>query len=210
MSFRRFALLLFGVWTGVSGALQAAPEAGWVSRSWTLDFEFYDPQRITVNGTTYWYVLYQVTNRTGKDVDFFPSFRLVTDTLQVVEGGTDVNPLVYDTIAARHHREFPFFAPPAKITGLLLQGEENARASAMVFGTFDPSAAGFTIFAGGLSGEVTRLRNPAFDQTQPESDANPRSFLLRRTLAITYGLPGDTLSRSLATPIRRSREWVMR
>lgn len=207
---RRFSLVLFGVWAGASCALYAAPQAEPFSRSWTLDFEFYDPQRITVNGTTYWYVLYQVTNRTGKDVDFYPSFRLVTDTLQVVEGGADVGPRVYDTIAARHHREFPFFAPPAKVTGLLLQGEENSRASAMVFGTFDPGAAGFTIFAGGLSGEIERLRNPAFDKTQPESDANPRSFLLRRTLAITYSLPGDTLSRSLATPIRRSREWVMR
>jgi hypothetical protein len=84
----------------------------------------------------------------------------------------------------------------SKVTGLLLQGEENARASAMVFGTFDPGAAGFTIFAGGLSGEIERLRNPAFDKTQPESEVNPRSFLLRRTLAITYNLVRTLMSQA--------------
>lgn len=210
MNLRRWSIGLFGIWSGVACALHAAPKTDPFSLSWTLDIEFFDPQRITVNGTTYWYVLYQVTNRTGQDVQFFPSFRLVTDTLQVVEGGADVNPLVYDGIAARHKRQYPFFAPPAKITGLLLQGVENARASAMVFRTFDTSAAGFTIYAGGLSGEVDRLRNPAFDQSQPESDANPRAFLLRRTLAITYSLPGDPTTRGQAIPIRRNREWVMR
>ncbi len=199
-----------GAVAGLSACALAAPQAGLVSRSWTLDFEFHDPQRITVNGVSYWYVVYEVTNRTGKDVEFFPSFRLVTDTLQVVEGGAEVNPVVYDAIGARHRNEYPFFAPPSKITGLMLQGDENARASAAVFRTFDPTAAGFTMYAGGLSGEVEQLRNPSFDAKRPVSDENPQSFLLRRTLVITYSLPGDAQTRALAAPIRRSRAWEMK
>lgn len=210
MNLRCAGLALVGLCAGGACALHAAPKTNPFSTSWTLDIEFNDPQRITVDGTTYWYVLYQVTNRSGRDVQFFPSARLVTDTLEVVKAGENVGPLVYDAIAARHKRQYPFFAPPTKITGPLLQGVENSRASAMVFTTFDPNAAGFTIYASGFSGEVANLPNPAFDPKQPESDSNPRSFLLQRTLSITYSLPGDPATRQIAVPIRKNREWIMR
>ena len=195
---------------------EAAPQADIATTAWQLDLRFKDPQRITLRlpgddyDTTFWYVLYDVTNRTGKDVDFFPSFRIVTDTLQVVEGGANVHPLVYDAIKARHFREFPFFAPPTKVTGPLLQGVENARASAAVFRTFDENAASFTFFISGLSGETERVRNPAFDVKRGESEENPRAFFFRRTLAVVYDLPGDPQTRASATPVRRSRTWEMR
>lgn len=216
MKGRTLGIAWFGFWAGVCAACAAAPKADIATTAWQLDLEFYDPQRITLrlpgdeHATTFWYVLYQVTNRTGKDVAFYPSFRIVTDTLQVVEGGTDISPTVYDAVKARHYREFPFFAPPPKVTGLLLQGEENSRSSAAVFRTFDDAASSFTLYVGGLSGENTRERNPAFDVKRAESEDNPRAFYLRRTLAVVYDLPGDGQTRAAATPIRRSREWVMR
>jgi len=185
-------------------------------KSWQLNVKFHDPQRITLRlpgaaaPTTYWYMLYEVTNKTGQDRQFFPSFRLVTDTLKVVEGGAEVDPRVYDAIAARHDEEFPFLAPPTKVAGSLLQGTANARASVAVFREFDPKADGFTVYASGFSGTVQRLTNPAFNPKADESPDNPRFFLLRRTLAIHYQLPGDASTRSESTPIRRTREWVMR
>lgn len=194
----------------------AAPTADIASTAWQLDVEFYDPQRITIQlpgsdrPTTFWYVLYQVTNQTGQEVQFYPSFRIVTNTLQVVDGGADISPSVYDAIAARHKREYPFFAPPGKVTGPLLQGEENSRASVAVFRTFDPQASSFTLFMSGLSGEIERVANPSFDVKGPVSEDNARAFLLRRTLAVTYDLPGDPETRAFAAPIRRLREWVMR
>lgn len=211
MDLARVSLVLFASYgCAAARVASAAPQAGLVSSAWQLDFDFADPQRITVQGETYWYMIYRVTNRTGKDVDFFPSFRLVTNTLQVVEGGAGVSPLVYDAIAGRHRVDFPFFAPPTKITGPLLQGAENARESAVVFRTFDLQASRFTIFAGGLSGEIETRPNPAFDKGKPESASNPRSFLFRRTLYIVYDLPGDVQTRANATPIRRTRDWEMR
>lgn len=192
----------------------AGPRAEISTTAWELHVEFLDPQRITVRSpitgkeTTYWYMLFQVTNRTGRDIDFMPSFRLVTDTLQVVEGGAAAPPYVYDEIAKLHRPQYPFFTPPGKLVGTLLQGEENARVSAAVFTTFDQNASRFTIYMSGFSGEIERSRNPAFDTTKPESADNPRAFFLRRTLAITYVLPGDAQTRAFATPVRVSREWV--
>jgi hypothetical protein len=198
----------------IAPPLVAAPQAGLISPSWELDIEFFDPQRITVStptGTqTYWYVLYRVINRTGKDVRFFPSARIVTNTLKVVDAGNGVHPSVYDAIAARHRGDFPFFAPPTRVTGLLLQGAENARESAAVFQQFDPEASSFKVYLGGLAGEKVRVNNTAFDPTQQESEDNPRSFLAQRTLEITYDLPGDPNTRAVAKPIRRDRQWVMR
>ena len=184
--------------------------------AWQLQFEFHDPQRIQVTlpgnsrPTTYWYVLYQVTNKTNREVDFYPSFRLVTDTLQVVTAGETIPPSVYDAIARRHRREYSFLVPATKAAGRLLQGEENARASAAVFHTFDGNASSFTLYVAGLSGEIERIANPAFDAKKKESPENPMSFLFRRTLALRYDIPGDPVTRSGAVPQRRSREWVMR
>lgn len=203
-----------GVLSIAASPLPAAPQADLISTSWQLDFNFHDPQRITVNvpgdsgPTTYWYVLFQVVNNTGSDVEFFPSFDLVTDTLQVVKGGDGVPTQVYEAIAERHRSEYPFFLPPAKITGPLLQGEANSRASAAVFRTFDPSAASFTVYAAGLSGEVTRVSPPS--KQAAVKGADDATFVVRRTLAIAYDLPGDVATRPFATPARRSRTWVMR
>lgn len=194
----------------------AAPKAESGTKSWVLDIKFHDPQRITLtlpgdkHETTSWYVLFEVTNNTGQDVEFYPSFRLVTDTLQVVEGGSNISPSVYEAIIARHKNDHPFLAPPPKITGPLLQGEDNARTSLAVFRMFDKEANGFTIYIGGLSGEIVRVNNPGFDVNEEESAVNPRFFILRRTLAIAYELPGDPDTRIMAKPVRRSREWVMR
>lgn len=194
----------------------AEPRAGLASTHWQLDIRFEDPQRINVRlpgdetDTAYWYVVYEVVNNTGRDLHFYPSFKLVTNTLQVVESGMEVSPTVTELIAERHRTDFPFFTRPNKVSGLLLQGEENARASVAVFRGFDPEASRFTLFASGLSGESDRIPNPAYNAARPETQDNAPYFVLRRTLSVVYDLPGDPETRRFATPIRRSREWVMR
>ena len=194
----------------------AAPKVESAAKSWVLDIKFHDPQRITLklpgdkHETTFWYVLFEVINNTGQDVEFYPSFRLVTGTLHVVQGGSNISPSVYDAIIARHKNDYPFLALTSKITGPLLQGEDNARTSLAIFRMFDKEANSFTIYISGLSGEIARVNNPGFDVNKEESADNPRFFILRRTLAIMYNLPGDPDTRIMAKPIRRSREWVMR
>ncbi|MHC4696588.1 MAG: hypothetical protein ACYTFA_07600 [Planctomycetota bacterium] len=207
----------WGIMLGGAPVDASAPRrAGATTTYWELDLRFHDPQRITLqlpgdsHYTTLWYMLYEVTNNTGQEVEFYPSFRLVTDTLKVVEGGENISPSVYDAIARRHEQEYPFFAPPWKITGPVLQGPQNARASAVVFRMFDEEASGFTVFVGGLSGEITRVANPSIGPGSAASGGGEPYYVLRRTLAVRYDLPGDPRTRVLAAPIRRSREWVMR
>jgi len=193
-----------------------APKAALVSRSWQLEFEFHDPQRIEVDlpgvaePSYFWYVLYTVTNSTRHGVDFYPTFRLVTDGLEVVPAGDGVLPQVFDAIASRHRAEYPFLVSPTKVGGRLLQGRENAKSSVAVFRPFDAEASSFTLYVAGLAGEMERIANPAFDASQAESAQNPSSFLFRRTLAVTYDLPGDPVTRQETSPRRRNREWVMR
>ncbi len=199
-----------------AGLADGAPKPSAAPRAWQLDFEFHDPGRIEVTlpghnqPTVYWYLLYSVVNETGRDIEFYPTFDLVTDDLEVIEGGSGVHPAVYAAIGERYAKLYPFFVHPRQAGGTLQQGEDHKRTSAIALPDFDPHASRFTVFVGGLSGEMTRVPNPTFDPEQPESDNNPRVFVLRKTLAVTYELPGDAESRNLAIPSRVQREWVMR
>ncbi len=209
----KLGLLAVGIAVGIAPVSgMAAPKASTTGRSWQLDFRFHDPQRISIvlpgdqAPTTFWYLLYEVTNNTGRDVEYYPSFELVTNTLQTVTGGDNISPSVYEAIAAQHRKEYPFFATPFKVTGTLLQGEINHRVSAAVFRDFDRSAHEFTVFTAGLSGEMKRIPNP----TRAQNKDNPAYYVLRRSLAVTYGLPGDSTTRKSAKPVRKRRDWVMR
>lgn len=197
-------------------ALGGIPEPSRAPISWELQFSFHDPERITLTlpgdarPTTYWYMRYRVENDTGQEIQFFPSVELVTESLEVVQGGDLISPTVYDAIIQRHHVTDPFMVEPRRAMGPLLQGPDNAKGSVAVFRQFDPEADRFTIYFSGLSGEIQRIPNPTFDPKAPESDDNPRLFTLRKTLAIHYILPGDAQTRSLAEPVREKREWIMR
>jgi len=213
---RRVSAILMGAGLLLAGQAGAAPQVGVVSTSWELDLAFHDPQRISVRlpgdarETTFWYLLYSVTNDAGRDVEFYPTFDIVTDKLDVIEGGYGISPSVYDAIKARHKKVYPFFVDPKRVFGSLLQGEDNAVTSAVAFKRLPPEVNGFTVFIGGLSGEIVKVVNRTFDAKLPESKDNQRVFTLRKSLAISYDIPGDVQTRRQATPVRTKQEWVLR
>jgi hypothetical protein len=214
---RFFAIFAWAVVAGAAdGPSAAAPRVGLAAKGWQLDFEFHDPTRITLTlpgrsePTTFWYLLYTVTNNTGREVEFYPTFHLVTDTLEVVEGGDHIHPKVYDDIRARHRKQYPFLVVPPGTHGVLNQGSDNRRASVAVFRDFDPQASAFAVYVGGLSSEMVRVNNPTHDPSKAEAEGNSRFFVLRKTLGIHYDLPGDSRTRSTTIPARVKREWVMR
>lgn len=192
------------------------PEPALAPSSWMLQFRFQDPQRISVvepgqaGPTVYWYMLYTVENATGAEVEFYPQFEIVTDSMQVVAGGAGVSPEAYRAIHRRAND--PALLPPEQIAGRILQGKDRARHGVAIWKDFDAKAKSFTVYAGGLSGEVMRWKNPAFNPEQKQGPKNQKYFLLRKTLAIPYTLPGSEASRPSSTPRRvaEDQKWVMR
>lgn len=188
---------------------------------------------------TYWYMLYTVTNNTGQDVEFMPEIVRVSEieselpaekvadrpaeapTIRVEPSMVGLDSRIYQAIAQRHARTHPFLVTPVEAIGRLLQGKDNARSSVAVFKDLDPRVSRFTIYFGGLSGERKALPNPSFDArraaAEQKSDGSStgeektlKLFVLRKTLAIPFTLPGDVRTRPRAEPALGRMTWVMR
>ena len=82
----------------VAQGLAGIPKPAVAPESWELSFRYHDPQRVSVvvpgqsEPVVYWYMLYVVENLTEREVDFYPAFELVTDTLKVVRSDIRVTP----------------------------------------------------------------------------------------------------------------------
>lgn len=184
--------------------------------SWELKFRYQDPKRVSVvmpgedEPVLYWYMLYTVENPTDEEVQFYPQFTLVTDTLKVVPSEIRVSPEAFRAIQRRAKN--PLLVTPDRMLGTLRRGADHRRHGVAIFRDFDPKAKEFTVYVSGLSGEMRRIKNPAFDEEQPESDKNKRYILLRKTLAIPYKFPGGESLRNRAVPERMvdGQKWVMR
>jgi len=196
--------------------LQAAPKPAVAPISWELKFRFQDPQKVSVvvpgqsQPEVYWYMLYSVENQGDREVDFYPHFQLVTDTLQVIRSEIQVSPEAFRAIKRRSGD--PLLVTPTKVMGRLLRGKDRAKHCVAIWRDFDFKAKGFKIYVRGLSGETIRLKNPVFDPKKPESEKNKRYFTLRKTLEIPYKFPGGLQMRTLAKPerIASDQRWVMR
>jgi len=235
------AFAFSSVLIGLCAAAYGAPEPSPVPTSWELTLEPSPPLRIQVEEhgakTTYWYMLYTVTNNTGQDIDFHPEIVRVNEIeselpADKVETQSELAPKVtvdpaivgvpsrlFEAIAKRHAKTHPFLVTPVSSIGRLLQGKDNARTGVAVFPDLDPRVSRFTIYFGGLSGEVMTRPNPLHKAPavgamanghQADQDANPPLFVLRKTLMIPYTLPGDARTRGSATPVLGRMTWVMR
>lgn len=236
----RHTILCAIVVAAVGLSARATPEPNPIPSAWELSLEPSLPMRINVDGRDYWYMLYTVTNNTGQDIDFLPEIVRVNEidtelpeekvsqqptaapTVTVDPAIVGVSARVYQAIAQRHAKTHPFLVTPVQAIGRLLQGRDNARSSVAVFPALDPRVSNFTFYFGGLSGEKIIRPNPAYDATKAASrggqsnghggddESNPKLFVLRKTLAIPYTLPGDVRTRANAQPVLGRMTWVMR
>lgn len=202
------------VWTSLAVGF---PKPSPVPVEWELDFKFQNLQRVTVDvpgegRQTYWYMVYTVTNNTGKDVIFHPEMTLVTDTLQEEHQMVEVAPEVFTKIQQQYKATYPWLEHPSKMVGKMLQGKDNARDSVAIWPDFDPKARSVTVYVGGLSGEMIAVANPAYQGGKSDPAKVPSVFVLRKTLAIEYDLPADTANRGSVTAKRTNPEleWIMR
>lgn len=208
--------------------LLAQPKPSPTPISWELKFTFQNPERIQVGGRTYWYMLYHIFNDSGEDRDYMPVIERVAEIesevpeaevakkpdeaarLIVSKSLIGLHPSVFAGIKAKHAKTHPFLVAPVASIGRIKQGRDNAVDSVAIFDDLDPRVAFFTVFVGGLTGERQQLPNPAFDAKKPKLDKNPKFFVIQKTLALPYRLPGDPNTRKMAEPALERLYWVMR
>lgn len=188
-----------------------APRPRPIATKWEFDFRP-GPLRIaqvTHDGATrlYYYLTYQVVNRSGEDRPLAPSFELRQDTgLSPVPmrsgSGSGVPSEVVDALIARLGN--PLLLDQVAIVGTLGQGPENARDGIVVWPATDDETDSVTVYASGFSGEFQVYR------TRDRETGRYRDHQLRKTLLMQFATPGK-LGADLDTPLAESeREWVMR
>jgi hypothetical protein len=192
----------------------AAPEPAIVPgpRDWTVDVTFEHPQQITLElgshskSRRFWYTIVTLTNRTNRDVDFYPKCELMTDTFRIIPAGRDASPAVFEQIKRRHQSRYPFLESLEKAGDKILQGEDNAKDIAVIWPDFDAQARNIKVFITGLSNETAVISHPI----EKDKTGMPLKVYLRKTLQLNYALRGDTALRSYIKLDYKGKRWVMR
>jgi len=175
---------------------------------WTFDFQFEHPHPIVVETPggereVYWYLVYTVTNRGEEARRFVPAFTLYTDKANLRRAG--LFPHVYEAVKA--HRKVRFLENAVKMHSKVMPGEGHARTGVAIFAPLDRETDRFTIFCEGLSGRYVERPNL---QAGPDAPEDEQVVRLRKTLALTYKLPGDKWWLNLDQPTFVSKTWTWR
>jgi len=196
------------LWAAPKPAIVPAPD------TWQLNIRLLgDPQRIVVQfpgfdePKVYWYLPYTITNNTGQDVDFYPEFEIFTNTFKLYQAGRGVRKYVFNAIRQRYNATIPLLESEELITGRILQGEDNARDSVIIFEDIDPNATSVKLFISGLSNEATTIESPIY---KDPATGKGKDILLKKTLMLQYQIPGDAYSPDQKVMLYRSRQWIMR
>lgn len=183
-----------------AGAAVAYPKPAPVPTRWELDFSpgdlrlYVDP----ATGQTYWFFTYTVTNRTGKDQLWAPSFVLFTDAGEILPAGRDVPTRVTEQLLDLMGNEF--LEDQNSIIGTLLQGREHAKEGLVVWPARKLDVTEISLFIAGISGETARVINPI----------NGNEIILRKTLQRDYLVPGNPVARG-SDPLELVAEsWILR
>lgn len=184
-----------------------APEPDPVTTRWQLEFEP-GPLRIirlergSGSPRHYFYMTYRVTNYSGNDLIFAPSFDLVTQAGAIRRSGRDVPPDVTAELLAMLRN--PYLEDQISVLGNILQGIENAKDGLVVWPADDLETDTISVFVSGLSGE-----NKPYVVTDAGTGRNKR-VMLRKTLMLSYETPGTLAGRG-STPLEPGEvRWVMR
>jgi len=189
--------------------------------TWQFDFEplgSLKPLFVRLPGEktarTFWYLRYRITNRTGEDRAYVPSFDLCTNTGQLFSDRSFVPKGIFDEIQALYND--PLLKDIPGMTGKLLEGEDNAKDGVAIWPDFDPKAGQVEIYVGGLSGDQRILKLPReVEVTRKMPDGKVATIrteqvVLDRTLVLLYDVPGEAAARH-TTPTRLVKDtWIMR
>ena len=195
--------------TAVVSGESVKVEAMQTTGAWTLDVVFEQPRAITLRlpgdseDTRYWYIIVSLTNKTGKDVGFYPDCELMTDTYQITRAGAGVRNEVYERIKELYRDRYPFLESLEKAIGKLPQGADHTKDVVIVWKDFDKDARGVKFFVAGLSNDTEAVQKPG-------ADGSAEKVLLRKTLELSYSISGEPALRTQESLAYKGRKWVMR
>ena len=192
----------------------AAPEPAIVQGpdDWTVNVIFEHPQQIMLQLSgdkkprRFWYTLITLTNKTKRDVDFYPRCELMTDTFQIIPAGKGMSAAVFEQIKSRHQSKYPFLESLEKTSNKILQGEDNTRDIAIIWPDFDVQAKQVKFFITGLSNETAVVSHPV----EMDQAGQPIKVYLRKTLELSYDLTGEPAFRTSANVVYKGKRWIMR
>jgi len=192
----------------------AAPQPAVVQGpgNWTLDVTFEHPEQFLyrAGGSSkpeqYWYVILTLTNKTRRDVDFYPACELVTDTFEVVPAAKGVSTVLFERLKERHQTKYPYLILLENAGNKILEGQDNTTDLLILWPDFDPNAKSFKIYISGLSNETVAVDHP----TQKDDSGKPVKICLRKTLELSYTISGDPAFRTEQKLKFESKRWVMR
>lgn len=176
------------------------PKPAPVPFRWELEFEPGE-LRLYIDPTTtdpFWYFTYTITNRTGKDQLWAPSFVLYSDAGDLLQSGRDVPTRITEELMAMLGNRL--LEDQNSIIGDILQGRENAREGLVIWPARNLKVNEISMFIAGLSGETARVKNPI----------NDHEVILRKTLERDYLLAGDALARGGKAVDFVEQQWIMR
>jgi len=200
------SVLMLPVTTGLLAGM--APEPDPVSTRWQLDVEP-GPLRVMYVRTpdaegAYLYFTYSVTNNTGKDLEFVPSFELADSDGDVMLSGAGIPASV--TKAILESLEDPFLQDQIDILGPIQQGRENAKHGLVIWSLPDFDTDELRLFGAGFSGETDslELKDPRTGKT--------KRLVFRKSLMLRYAVPGtiDVVSQGDKPFDLIEQRWIMR
>lgn len=208
---------VIGSTAGVRPA-QAFPKPSVYPIAWQLKFKHSSPKRIVVTPpgssvpVAYWYLTYSVTNLTETEQRFMPVFEMVTNDGTIVRSEKDVSPVVFDAIKKRERNKSLESAD--RIAGRILIGEDQAKEGVAIWKEPQARMGTFHLFAGGLSGESVYVKDgdevKNIDWLKMTEEEKKKLTTLRKTLDMTYQVPGDEIKPEEDAVNLVKEEWVMR
>ena len=191
----------------VPGTAVAGPEPAPVPKRWQLDVAFSPLNLTTVEvpdagRRAYFYLTYKVTNNTGDDLLFAPSFHMTTGSGRTYRSGRDVPVAVTREIMER--LENPFLVDEISITDTLLQGKQNSKEGLVIWPAYELKAEQLTIYGAGFSGETATIEVPKAGTREPTK------FVLRKTAELIYHGGGELDASEDLSLEPMSRRWIMR
>ncbi|HPS52986.1 MAG TPA: hypothetical protein PLK08_05485, partial [Phycisphaerae bacterium] len=133
---------------------------------------------------------------------------------QEIKADEGINPAVFSQIKKTLGNDL--LLDKSRMSGKLLQGEDNAKEGLAIFKDFDPQAGSFDIFIGGLCSNSQKVKLPVPVKVQKVNadgklvEVDTEEITLYKTLRLEYLVGGSAASRTNARVEFLGKEWVMR